>query len=135
MEFFQWKDSFSVNNKEMDDQHKRFFSLLNELNEIAEKQGGHKEEFGKIYEELSDYADLHFQNEEHLCEIHAYPDLEQQNIQHQFFRDELQRLGEEFHKGKPIAAKALLIFLRDWLINHILQEDKKYAQYLAKPGV
>ena len=36
---FKWKDSFSVGIKEMDDQHKDFFDILNRLGEAA---GGNK---------------------------------------------------------------------------------------------
>ncbi len=130
MRNFQWKESFSVGNKEMDEQHKRFFSLLNNLHKCAGKQSGTKEEFRNIHQELYDYSDLHFQKEEELCRIIDYPGLERQVIQHQFFRDELQRLCEDFCKGKRIASEALLVFLRDWLMNHILQNDKKYTHYL-----
>ena len=132
MEFFRWKDSFSVNNKEMDKQHKKFFSLLNKLYESAEKQGGDKDEFQKIHQAFSEYADQHFQNEEELCKIYDYPELKNQVNQHQFFREEVQRLGENFVNCEPIATKTLLVFLRDWLINHILLEDKGYKNYLQE---
>ncbi|HYW82849.1 MAG TPA: MBL fold metallo-hydrolase, partial [Spirochaetia bacterium] len=64
---FEWVEAFRVGIKELDDQHRRLFSLVNGLSEIIGKTGkieGHEKE----KKELLAFARLHFQSEEALME-------------------------------------------------------------------
>ena len=55
----KWKKEYSVGIEEIDDQHKYFISLLNDLyNAIVE--GKSQEELKVLFQDLSDYAEKHF---------------------------------------------------------------------------
>ena len=95
---FKWKDSFSVGIKEMDDQHKDFFDILNRLGETA---GGNKgmEVVGPVLRQLDEYSRHHFAEEENWLKIVGYPGLQYQKKQHEFFISQVTELQDKFSKG------------------------------------
>jgi hemerythrin-like metal-binding protein len=128
---FKWKDSFSVGIKEMDDQHKDFFDILNRLGETA---GGNKgmEVVGPVLRQLDEYSRHHFAEEENWLKIVGYPGLQYQKKQHEFFISQVTELQDKFSKGDSKIPMSTLEFLRDWLLNHILDIDKKYETFMLE---
>lgn len=128
---FTWRNDFSVGVEEMDNQHKKFFDYLNQLEEAA---GGSKggEVVGRVLEQLHDYIAYHFSEEENLLGAKGYPDLNHQIKQHEFFISQVADLQKEYSKGGPYVPLSTLEFLRDWYSRHILESDKKYGVYLSK---
>jgi hemerythrin-like metal-binding protein len=128
---FKWKDSFSVGIKEMDDQHKDFFDILNRLGETA---GGNKgmEVVGPVLRQLDEYCRHHFAEEENWLKIVGYPGLQYQKKQHEFFISQVTELQDKFSKGDSNIPMSTLEFLRDWLLNHILDIDKKYETFMLE---
>jgi hemerythrin len=132
MEFFKWKDQFSVNIQEMDQQHQKFFSLLNNVQLYSEKQDRDPEFLNGLFRDLVAYVEVHFAEEEALLEINGFSGLEIQKKQHQYFRDQLAQFREQHFKGDAIVPQSVLVFLRDWFMNHVLEIDKKYAEDFNK---
>lgn len=60
-----------------------------------------------------------------------YPELETQQKQHDFFVSEIATLRAKMNSS-PAKASSTLQFMRDWFLNHILTEDKKYGEYLEQ---
>lgn len=58
MPLIEWNDSFSVNVSEIDFQHKRPVSMINELNDAMAKGKG-KDTIGNIIDGLVSYATTH----------------------------------------------------------------------------
>src|SRR5665647_3049549 len=96
---FKWKNDFSVGIKEMDDQHKEFFYILNRLGEAA---GGDKgmEVVGPVLRQLDEYSRHHFAEEENWLKIIGYPRLQYQNKQHEFFISQVTDLQDRYSKGE-----------------------------------
>ncbi|HXV21169.1 MAG TPA: bacteriohemerythrin [Desulfuromonadales bacterium] len=129
MEFFKWKHQFSVNIPEMDQQHQKFMALLNKVHLYSETQDRDPEFLTALFRELFAYVLTHFEEEETLLEQTGFPGLEVQKKQHQYFRDQLVNLREQHLKGNATAPLSVLIFMRDWFMNHVLEFDKKYGEY------
>jgi hemerythrin-like metal-binding protein len=129
MEFFKWKDQFSVNIPEMDQQHQEFFTLLNKVQLYSEKQDRDPEFLNQLFRDLFAYVQTHFEEEEKLLGATGFPGLEAQKKQHQHFRDQLVKLREQHFKGQTTAPQSILTFMRDWFMNHVLEFDKKYGEY------
>jgi hemerythrin-like metal-binding protein len=129
MEFFRWKDQFSVNIPEMDQQHQKFFSLLNKVHLYNETQVRDPEFLNELFRELYSYVLTHFEEEEKLLEQTGLPGLEVQRKQHQYFRDQLLKLREQHFKGQATTPQSVLVFMRDWFMNHVLEFDKKYGDH------
>lgn len=132
MAFFKWKDSFNIGIEELDHQHKTFLELLNECYESvsADKHAGID---SAMIEKLRQYATMHFHREEAMLRFASYPDMEHQQEQHKYFESKIRELEAEREAGKSRIVESVFEFLRDWFLNHILQEDKKFVP-LIKQG-
>ena len=126
---FKWKNDFSVGIKELDDQHRSFFEILNRLGAAA---GGNKGMVvvGPVLQELKEYSRHHFTEEENWLKIIGFPGLQHQKIQHEFFISQVTDLQDRYSKGDGNIPISTLEFLRDWLLNHILENDKKYGTFM-----
>ena len=130
MGLFKWKDEFSVNNEELDQQHKLFLDTLNTVhNRIGSVESS--EVFKKSITALGHYVDVHFiEEEEHLVEI-GYPDIERQRQQHDYFRARISELENSCQDLSDTDLQKLLVFMRDWFLNHILEADQDYAHFVS----
>ena len=72
MAFFDWKEEFSVNIREIDIQHQKLVAMLNSLYESLKKGEG-LEALGSTLSELVSYTKTHFATEERLMKTNAYP--------------------------------------------------------------
>jgi len=126
---FKWKNDFSVGIKELDDQHKSFFDILNRL---AEAAGGNKGMgvVGPVLRELMEYSRHHFTEEENWLKIIEYPGLQYQEKQHEFFISQVTDLQDRYSQGDVNIPRSTVEFLRDWLLSHILENDKKYGTFM-----
>jgi hemerythrin-like metal-binding protein len=129
MEFFKWKDQFSVKIPEMDQQHQKFFNLLNKVHLYNETQERDPEFLNELFRDLFAYVLTHFDDEEKLLEQTGFPGLELQKKQHQHFRDQLVKLREQYINSQATIPQSVLTFMRDWFMNHVLEFDKEYGKY------
>lgn len=129
MALFQWNNSFSVNNSEIDKQHQKLISLVNDLHS-AMSQGKSQEVLGGIFDDLLSYTKYHFKSEEDEMLKKNYPDYSAHRLEHQKLTNQAMKLKQEFDSGKVVISIELLNFLKDWLKNHILETDKKYVPFI-----
>jgi hemerythrin len=125
MGFFVWKDSFNVGNEVADRQHRQFLETLNNYYEIL--AGGKKEAVDRgLIDKLKDYAENHFRFEEDLMEAAEYAEIKRHQNQHRSFESMVRDFESAHQHGKSETLSNAMILLRDWFINHILDEDKKF---------
>ena len=126
-----WSDDYSLGIQAIDAQHKGFFAAAHRLYDaILNCEGEMLVE--ESVEFLRDYANRHFQTEESFMAKHAYPHLDQHKKLHTEFLEVLDGLVDDlelFGPSQHLADRALEIS-QDWLINHIIEEDTQYAQYI-----
>ena len=134
MALIKWDDSFSVKVAEIDRQHQKLISMINELND-AMKQGKGKDILGKIVNGLISYTATHFKTEENYFERFGYPDANQHKKEHIAFVQKVSDFKNGFEKGKLSLSIEVMNFLSDWLQNHIKGTDKKYSQFFNGKGL
>jgi hemerythrin len=134
MALFEWKDTYSVSVFKFDTQHKKLFSLINDLSD-AMGQGKGKEIVGKIIGELLKYTKTHFADEETEMQKTNYAEYSRQKQEHEVFTSKVVSLESEFNAGRRSMTIELLNFLNKWLQQHILIEDKKYGSHLNSNGI
>ncbi|MHC1744390.1 MAG: bacteriohemerythrin [Syntrophobacteraceae bacterium] len=127
--FIEWTDQLSVAVLGMDEQHKRFLAILNELHQ-AMKQGKGTTVIGGILKDLAQYTEYHFGEEEALMRKHNYPELAYQLEAHRRFEAKVAELRNRYAGGDESVVFETLTTVRDWLINHIQKMDKKYGPYV-----
>ena len=128
-----WDDAYSIHNKRVDDQHKRFFQLIQTMEQAVQGRQG-REVLGAILNELADYAIYHFKMEEKLFQEHAYPDRTRHMIEHAKMKQKAVELRTDFEAGKMVVTAELVTFMKHWLTNHILESDMKLGEFLKEKG-
>ena len=125
-----WDDEFSVGIEAIDRQHTRMLHLINEIDEVIQK-GGTYEQFAPVLNDLIDYTIRHFAHEEKLMEENHCPNLERHKKSHVRLRAELLDWQEKVAEARPEDMNEHMLFLRIWFPGHILNVDKKDADYLT----
>jgi len=132
MPFFIWKESFNTHIPVIDRQHQKIFAVMNRLYDATQTAIDHNYVM-QLLREMNEYSDLHFTTEERLMAHHEYPKLKTQKDQHEYYRKQMVvQLTRAFHEENERVCKDSLQFLRDWFLNHILQEDLKFAEVVAQ---
>lgn len=127
----QWTESMSVGNQHIDEQHMILIDTINQL-ASADSQND-RPVVAIIIDELLSYAAFHFHYEEQLIEAAGYPELESHRRIHRGFVKRANELREEFtYHRKRRLGEHILCFLRDWLREHILGEDRLYCPYILR---
>lgn len=135
---FKWKNDFSVNIKSIDDQHKELFKIGNFLYEIVSIKDGvdRYDEILEALHKLRDYAIYHFTFEEKMMEDNEYPKFEQHKRQHDSFISKVKSIDEvEIDEKQKKIGMDLIIFIANWIENHILKTDMEYREFLNDKGV
>lgn len=131
-----WNDSFVTGVAEIDEQH---MILVHTLNEAADKLGKEPslELLGQITQDLLSYALYHFETEEELMQQYGYVEASAEAAslhfeQHRKFSAKVLALRENLKSGVSIPTGELIDFLNSWLVNHILNTDKKLGAFLVE---
>ena len=130
--FVVWDDAFSVDFELIDNQHKELVRMTNMLFEGCKKGSTAADvAFMKTIRDAVEYAQTHFYTEEKYMKMTEYPELDIHKEEHRSFVVSVVQAVKDF-EGRKTAPMALAQFLKQWLLNHIAQSDKKYSPYLAK---
>lgn len=127
----EWSDDFSVKVSDMDAQHKKLFGMINDLND-AISSGKGRDAVSAVLKRLVDYVVEHFGEEEKLLASVNYPELDQQKQMHAMFIKKSLEFKESFDSGKALVGTDIVLFLKDWLIQHIMRKDKQYGPWVKK---
>ncbi len=134
MSFFIWDDQYSVNVWEMDEQHKKLVTMLNDLFE-AMLSGKGRETLGKVLTGLISYTRIHFAAEEELMKKNGFPEYPIHKKEHDALTQKVLELDKRFRTSTVSITVETGNFLKDWLTHHILHSAKKYGQYLDAKGI
>ncbi|MHB8062304.1 MAG: bacteriohemerythrin [Ruminiclostridium sp.] len=129
----QWRNSYAIGIKEIDDQHKKLFEAIDKLF-TACAQGKGKEEVGNTLTFLEDYTKVHFSDEQKLHIKYDYPEKASHRDIHEKFLKNFSELKKQFEKE---GAGVLFIStvnktVLEWLIQHIGNSDKAFAAYVKQ---
>lgn len=130
MTYVAWSDMFSVRIPYIDNQHKQLLETANDFH-AAFKGDKDKNFLFEILNALIHYTEEHFRDEEELMEKAGYPAVDiksHKKIHEQLVRD-IFELHQGFMNSEEKTAHELEIFLNNWLVQHILLEDKKYEPF------
>ena len=134
MTFFEWKESYNLGIKEIDNQHRGLFDLITKLSDTKYFKHDEKYFFATL-NTLVKYAELHFGTEERYMNQAGYTKAEEHHQEHLKFLKEVMRLAEELEQKQPNMQKKILTFLHDWYLNHILGNDRDYVASMKEKGL
>lgn len=134
MNLFAWDPQYSVGIEEIDSQHRHLFALFNELYE-ALQQGRGPAVIHKVLADVVEYTGYHFAHEEALFLHFDYPHTQAHLAEHETLTEQAKLLSERLQEGQKDVMLATLKFLSDWLTDHILGSDMRYASFLREKGM
>lgn len=125
---FPWNVNFETGISKIDEQHKTLVRLLNQLASFLATDN--EIELKRVFEELADYADLHFNDEEHIWQPYFLDDewyISHVHTHGSFLPRvlEIQKKHEKESLGHVV--EEILKFLIHWLAFHILDTDKRMS--------
>lgn len=128
---YEMKDEFKTNIQFIDEQHEKLFEIADNAymlltdNFTLDKY----DKIMDIIDELKDYTKFHFDAEEKYMESINYKKLFSQKVSHEAFIKKLNEFNlKDIDENQDATIRELLKFLNDWLIEHILHNDKLIAE-------
>ena len=133
MDYVIWSSMFSVHVPYIDNQHKKLFSLLNDLYSSIKEPNAE----GSIFQKLNDflhYSEMHFKDEEDILDLIKFPQIKLKRHKriHENIIEQLYKLNDQLTKGDEKLLFNLEYFLNAWIIRHILINDKEFQPYLVR---
>lgn len=129
-----WSDEFSIKSQQIDEQHKKFFTFLERIEKIKNSTAAPKDKARDMTMILGDMlgaAKEHFAAEETLMKHANYPYFAKHKKAHDSFCVALSKSGGDL-SDPQVAIERTYAFLIDWLVNHILDEDKQIEAYRTR---
>lgn len=124
---YEFKEEFLTGIDQIDAEHRRLFEIANELYTLKceEYMPDKYDHIRHILEELWDYTLTHFEHEEAYMESIDYKRLPEQKIQHEAFEETIGDWDmDAIDENQDETIDEILGIVTNWLVNHILYEDK-----------
>jgi hemerythrin-like metal-binding protein len=129
-----WKKDYSVGIKGIDGQHKMMVDIINAFAAAVQRNEG-SSKIESTLEDLIEYTKFHFATEEVLMGAVGYPFLTDHKRKHKTLIDQINGFQQRVLARDYISNQEVLAFLYDWLITHILTEDKKCMDLYRSKGL
>lgn len=128
---YEMKDEYFTGIASIDEEHKKLFSIAEEAYNLSQNEfiPDKYDNVRDILIQLRDYTRMHFEHEEAYMESISYKRMFTQKVQHDAFckkLDEIDLANIDENSDKLILE--ILDFLTDWLVSHIMENDKLIAE-------
>lgn len=127
MPLLRWLPEYSVNEAELDNNHKKLFYILN----TAYENVMNSQEVDcvlPVIDELTEYARHHFSEEEQYMREKGFQGIDAHIAEHKNFKHKIETLKTYYHGNNLEVTKQLIIVLGGWLLHHVIKEDIKYSE-------
>ena len=129
---FTFTDDYLVGVDFIDNEHRRLFEIMSQANNLINDETlfDKYDPIIEIIEELREYTEFHFADEERFMLKIGYPNLDKQEVAHALFVSRLNEIDlDNIDDNQDDYLNDLLSFLLNWLSNHIKRMDKKIGEY------
>ncbi|MBP3459421.1 MAG: hemerythrin family protein [Lachnospiraceae bacterium] len=128
---YEFKDEFLTGIEQIDREHKKLFEIANELYELKNEEfiPDKYDNIREILTELKEYTITHFEHEEEYMKSIGYKRMFTQLSQHNALREIINEWDlDAIDENQDEAIDDMLHTVTDWLVNHILNQDKLIGQ-------
>jgi hemerythrin len=139
--FIEWRGEWTLAVGFMDEGHRRLAALINRLardhGPLAPpgEPGPDPLSLHESLDELAREARRHFQREEESMRNANYPHFDDHKSDHDLLLAELSVLTRELHDSHSRYLDAAdLDTLKDWLLGHVLDFDRRLADFIKDPN-
>jgi hemerythrin-like metal-binding protein len=134
VQFCRFTADFDVLIERMNDDHKRIFDYINSCHRRIKEKSDNLALL-PVLKELAEFTRGHFAREEEAMERARYKDFDEHKKIHEKLLSNVADIIQTIGKGSDVDMIEIMIFFKEWLINHILVVDRKYGQVLRDHGV
>ena len=127
----QWKEEYEVGVAEIDEQHQKLIDIANRVYELMRNDLAldKYDQIVEILQELKEYTVYHFHFEEGLMQKARYKKRFSHKILHQNFLAQVEAVDlSAVDENQDAYLVQIMDFIANWLIEHIVGEDKKVGQ-------
>ena len=125
-QLLSWKPEYSVNEAELDSNNMKLFDILNKVYENL-MNSLEVDCVLPIIDELSQHTTSHFTAEEQHMREKEFHEINTHITKHREFTNTIETLKAQYNGNNLEVAKGLIILLGNWILSHVLTEDKKYS--------
>lgn len=132
----QWNNDNTVGNAHIDEQHREWIKIFNELEESIRQDPSTSSEFQlQLLKKILDFTHEHFREEELLMDLHKYPGAARHRRMHKEFGLQLYEKYRMAMAGELVLRSELMAMIRHWFTSHTTSEDKTTFQYINSTPV
>ena len=127
----QWKEEYEVGVAEIDEQHQKLIDIANRVYELMRNELAldKYDQIVEILQELKEYTVYHFHFEEGLMQKAKYKKRFSHKLLHQEFLAQVEAVDlSAVDEEQDAYLVKIMDFIANWLIEHIVGEDKKVGQ-------
>jgi hemerythrin len=130
-----WRDAMSVGDETIDADHRHLVDMINAFEAAVAGDIDHKK-VGRVLLGLVDYTGEHFKREEEIQLLIRYPYHESHRHGHRDVLKQLTAIAQDYIRATGSARDEMIRglgkFLREWLVDHIIQSDLRMKPYVLK---
>jgi len=126
----EWNASLSLGVDSLDLEHKQLIAYCNALvHAVRDKD---EKAVSTAFLALRTYSVTHFANEEeHMRQAH-YPEMEKHKQLHAQLKQRVKIYQDTLYRKGDIKEEDVVLFVKHWLIEHVLRTDMKFRQFLEQ---
>ena len=128
MPLIEWNSSLVLGIDEIDQQHKQWIEIINNLDDALMNRSGSKT-LVQLAREMVGYTSYHFAEEEQFMKAIGYPGLDQHIALHKDFTAQVKTLKDELESGQFVSETSVMSTMKRWLEDHIKTVDRLYVPY------
>ncbi|WP_130471365.1 bacteriohemerythrin [Candidatus Magnetaquicoccus inordinatus] len=128
----QWQPEWSSGIQIIDDDHKKLFHIIKKCWDSWDNRHD-SNQLSILLDELIDYVNTHFAREEQHLEQLGAPKLQDHRYLHADLKNQVVAYYNMDQADKEAIGTDVLVFLENWLVNHILKVDVPSFKELVKP--
>ncbi len=124
---YEFKDEFLTGIEQIDTEHRNLFEIADRLYTLKHEEfiPDKYDNIREILGELKDYTMTHFEHEEAYMASIGYKRMFTQKSQHDALRELINDWDlDAIDENQDESIDEILKTITDWLVNHILNEDK-----------
>ena len=127
----------ALNIDEIDKQHSKWLEMYKQMELIVSHEDltESRTQMDEILEDMYRYTYDHFNYEEEFLRKIEYPEIYEHKQTHREMEEIVYWKYRSSKDQHYISAWNILILLKEWIVEHILIEDKKYADYIFENNI
>ncbi|WP_301100573.1 bacteriohemerythrin [Propionivibrio sp.] len=131
MALLSWSNQYLIGNEVIDAEHQELFRRINAFHDHwLEKRD--QQSIAHLLNQLVNYAQTHFRHEEDIMRDAGFPRLVEHQKIHESMIETIFNLRQSFEEKNIHLEMDTMKFVKDWLVNHIVDSDYMFRNFLAR---